>query len=175
MNEDQDRIDRLVQSVLAVNPSTEFESRIRQRVRRESRTHKSSKPLLLVAGFAAVVVVILAGAGLPRHETHPMHAPSASSASSVELVSNAPAIAQPSPVALSEPSIATTGPLLATVGDPPVSSLSTEALAPPPLEEFSLGTSSQPLITAALPQDNNLPQFAIQSFSLLGSNEGVAE
>jgi hypothetical protein len=171
MNEDQDRIDRMVQSVLAVNPSTEFESRIRLRVRGESRTHKLSKPMLLVAGFAAVVVVILAGAGLPRHET----------ASSVGLLTepappsitagNAPTISRPSPVASREPSIAAIGSIVVSVGD----ALRTEALAPPPLEEFSLGTSSHPLIAATLPQDNNLPQFAIQPFSLLVLNEGVAE
>ena len=69
MNEDQDRVDRLVQSVLSVDPSIEFQSRIRTRIVNEKHTRRTAaRSVALGAGIAAAIVIGLLLTNAPAHE-----------------------------------------------------------------------------------------------------------
>ena len=182
MNKDQDRVDRLIQSVLTVSPSPEFESRIRGRIRREACVHRVAfRPGVFGCGLLAAAAIVLILIGLPQRES-----------SRVEKVTQSTLVAspantgandsQPSPVVAAVPE-EKSHPVMKTIvvaaGDPLAkaasAALTPEALRLPPLKEFSLETSTPLLVTAAVQPDQSLPKFEIQPFFLLSSNEGVAE
>jgi hypothetical protein len=184
MSKDEDRIDRLIQSVLNVDPVPGLESRIAERVRREARVRRMFiRRFAAGAGLASAVALVVLMIGFPQRESHSVGPALASKhiAKPAEVstrVNNAPSSSQPLPVLSTGPSNMAPRTMGIAVGDPLAkvasSALPAEALSPPPLKDFSLGTATPPLITAALP-DPDLPQFQIGAFSLSASNQGVAE
>lgn len=185
MSKDEDRIDRLIQSVLNVDPVPGLESRIVERVRSEARVRRLFiRRLAAGAGLASAVALVVLMIGFPQRESHSVEPalPSERIAKPAEVstrvVNNAPLSSQPLPVLSPGPSNMAPRMVGIAVGDPLAkvasSALPAEALSPPPLKDFSLGTAAPPLITAAFP-DPDLPQFQIGAFSLSASNQGVAE
>ena len=175
MNKDEDRIDRLIQSVLNVDPVPGLENRIVERVRSEARVRRVFiRRLAAGAGLASAVALVVLMIGFPQREYQSAEPALASErvAEPAEVstsVNNSPSSSQPLPV-LSPVGIAVGDPLTTAAS----SALPTEALSPASLKIFSLGTVAPPLITAALP-DPNPGQFEIPAFSLLALNEGAAE
>jgi hypothetical protein len=184
MNQDEDRIDRLVRSVLAANPSPEFESRIRTRIRTEARGHRRAfNPMLLGSCLVAAMVIALTLSGPPKGDSGFVE--KASQPVHLSIHANAPAKeaddSRPSPASTAVPVeqshrmktvIVAPGDSLTNVAS---SALGADALTVPPLEWVSLEASAPPLAIAALPPGHDLPQFEIQPFSLWASNEGVTE
>jgi len=185
MNQDQDRIDRLIQAVLTVDPPQGLENRIRQRVRSEARARRVlTRRLVFSAGLAAAIVLIVLMIDLPHRESNRVERASAPEyitepAAASTRVHAAPPVSWPSPVSPAESSNMPATVTMAgiAVGDPLAKAASSvvpvEAISPTALKDFSLETVS-PLITAALP-DPGFPQFEIRAFTLLASNEGVLE
>jgi len=175
MSNDEDRIDRLIQSVLNVDPVPGLESRIVERVRSEARVRRVFiRRLAAGAGLASAVALVVLMIGFPQRESHGVEPALASGrfakpAEVPDSANDAPSSSQPLP-GLSPVGIALGDPLATAAS----SALPAEALSPPPLKDFSLGSAAPPLITAALP-DPDLPQFQIGAFSLSASNQGVAE
>jgi hypothetical protein len=163
MSRDEDRIDRLIQSVLNVDPVPGFESRIVERVRSEARVRRVlMRRLAAGAGLASAVALVVLMIGFPQRESQSAAPEFASEriAKPAEVsasVNNAPSSSQPLPV-LSPVGIAVGDPLATAAS----SALPAEALSPASLKDFSL-------------PDPNLRQFEIPAFSLLASNEGAAE
>jgi hypothetical protein len=185
MNGDRDQIDRLIQAVLAVDPSPEFEALIRSRIRIEAGARRKTLQTIvpgwgLVAALAIVLVLThQLWRGSDREEM-PAESRSLQVQTDEPLNLNNEKPSQPSfPRGSPRTTQAIAETVILTDGDPlaqaTASAISTESLKPPRLEEFSLEVSEVPLISKTLASDNNLPQFQIQPFSLLASNEGVAE
>ena len=184
MNADQERIERLVQSVLAVDASPEFEGRIRERVRQEAIKRKAGPTwAVIVSGFTAAVALAFMMANL--HQEAPARTETVSAPIRSEVAARdalVPSTQSPSREPLHVDRIRVPDVGIPNVAhDPELSSgvdagpLKTESLPSPELKEFALGTSSEPLTVTVLAAPHALPLFEIQQFSLLSSNQGVAE
>jgi hypothetical protein len=184
MNSDQDRVERLVQSVLAVDPSSQFEARIRNRVRQEAiERHAGLQGAVMLSGFIAAVTLVFMLASLKR-ETLPRTESVSTAMGSEAPTSDAPIVIKeprkPQALRRNERKIPDVVPadvaaVSGSVDVLPDSPLMTESLPRPRLNEFVLGTSSEPLTVRAVAAPQALPLFEIRQFSLLSSNEGVAE
>jgi hypothetical protein len=177
----QDRIDSLIQAVLAVDPSTEFKVRLRDRIRSEALVRRAGvRPVMHGWGLAAAISIVFMLTNLRW--------PGASDEKASFQLRPLPAQADPAPIRSNNarpdhaspevlpPVVQGVATVLVIDDNPPeeaaVFDLSVKPLETPPLKEFSLEASVQ---TAALASDHNLPQFEIHTLSLLASNEGVDE
>jgi hypothetical protein len=183
MNDDREQLDRLILSVLTVDPSPDFEASIRNRIRNEAcARRKTIRTIVPGWGLVAAVAIVLVlthqlWRGSNREEM-PVESrsvpPQIGGPPMLENESLAQSFSRVSPRTMQtaqEPVILTDVDPLAQAA---ASAINVESLKLSRLEEFSLEVSEVPLITKTLASDN-LPQFQIQPFSLLASNEGVAE
>lgn len=174
MNEEQDRVDRLVRSVLAVDPSAGFESRIRQRIGNEKHTRRRGHRLLVLgSGIAAAVAVVLVLANNPHREPGRMESssevalPAAETTLAPAMVHN-PQPMQPAPAVIKR----VPAERLAAEAEGPVAQSEFPPAAPDflvvsPLEGLSLETTP---LTAVAFAPAEFPQFMIQPLSLSASN-----
>jgi hypothetical protein len=176
----QDRVDRLIQSVLAVDPSAQFEARIRKRIRSEAVAHRGVvRPMMLGLGLVAAIAIVLTLVNPSHQEWNGSH-----KEKTLFEAQSLPVQADPAPMhsynatLQSSPEVPVPTVLLID-GDPlafaAATNLNTGSLESPRLKEFSLEASEVPLTTEALASDHVLPQFEIHTVSLSGLNEGVAE
>ena len=183
MNQYEDRIDRLVHSVLSVNPSPEFEGRIRKRIQNEvAGRYTAFRPMVFGVGLAAGIVMIVFFPGLQQQPERkdnvsvPVRAngsiTTASLANNGQLSVTSPVVRKIGPDRESKIAVVAVSETLTNVT---ASAFKTEPLDRPGLEEFSLGTSVPPVTAMAFAPIHNLPQFEIQPFYLVASNEGAAE
>ena len=174
MNDEQDRVDRLVRSVLSVDPSVGFESRIRQRIGHEKQVRRGgSRLLVLGSGIAAAIAIVVLLAGYPGREpsrvasSSEVALPPIETTVAPEVVHNAQPM-QPSPAELER---VPAGKSVARAEAPVAQSESPDAvpdfLVLSPLEGLSLETIP---LTAVAFAPAELPQFTIQPLSLSASN-----
>ena len=180
----QDPVEQLVRSVLAVEPSSDFKGRIRERVRQEAIKRKAGPNwALIVSGFTAAVALVLMMTNLHHEEparTETLSTPIRSEVATRDAL--VPSTEPPRREPLHGGRKRVPDVDIANVAhDPEPSSevdagpLKTESLPSPELKEFALGTTSEPLTVTALAAPHALPLFEIRQFSLLSSNQGVAE
>jgi hypothetical protein len=185
MNTNPDRVDSLVRSVLAVDPSAEFEAGIRKRVRQEAVGRRTGpRRAVLLSSFAAAIAMVFMFAG-QQHELRVRPGSSALSVRDVPSDTEMP-IASVEPgkpnavrsdkertaIVAPAPDVTVPEALAEAAIDSP---LAPDALPRLRLQEFVLKTSLEPVPLTPLASAQDLPQFEISQFSLTDSKNGVAE
>jgi hypothetical protein len=183
VNENLDRVERLIQSVVAIDPSPQFENRIRNRVLQEaSRRGQLSRRTAWFVGVAVSAVLAFLFLDLQRQKpvfvaehsvsAHPARidaVPASGSAESVLVLSHGVLSGESRPIV-----VGVSEPLESAAAEV----LSSEPLEPRPLEEFSLDVTLQPLSAMASRPVDTMPELQIQPFSLSPANalnQGVVQ
>jgi len=183
VNENLDRVERLIQSVVAVDPSPQYENRIRNRVRQEaSRRRQSSRRTAWFVGVAVSVVLVFLFLNLQRQKPVLVAGHSGSERPARIAAAKASGSVEPVLVLSHDVPSRESKPIVVEVSEPLESAaaevLRSEPLEPRPLEEFSLDVAVQPLSAMASHPVDTMPQLQIQPFSLSPANainQGVVQ